>query len=454
MYRQSLIPINAVPYPSDKSDVGMCLLKYAYCLSTADSATFSTSSFDTDRHEGSILGLPSLSISPAVLNRLRLDVLTLVFEVTCKYQSVRTLEDNVNSQASRSNCNITGSRHCDDDMDEVSIVSSSISNLDESSRSDNSDSTFHLVHDDGLTLLTRGMVPVTVGAGEVEGEHSLLAATLAFVRTRTTINIGDACSVEENVNDDDGDTEEMYSDFKRSGTGCNRDTGASDDLDDTDNLVCPGDVLEYVTIDGDQEARRSTVDTIIEGVSETCVVLKDGTLLRPKFYSVRKVQFYDGRNQDLIPNPLARWHRLDKCILQSAVNVNCIRPGDLVEYCTVGNREQTVTQSSVDAISEVGKSTACVTLNDGTVLQPNKHSLRKIYLFDEFKQKLILNPLADWYRLEEYMLTPGEITSDDDKEHDEIDEQNQTDMSTANAGQRRKNKQRCVFLYLIYFYKT
>jgi hypothetical protein len=144
---------------------------------------------------------------------------------------------------------------------------------------------------------------------------------------------------------------------------------------------------------------------------------------------------------------------LDKCILQSAITVNCIRPGDLVEYCTVGNREQTVTQSSVDTIGEVGKSTACVTLNDGTVLQPNKHSLRKIYLFDEFKQKLILNPLADWYRLEKYILTPGSITSDDDKEHDEIDEQNQTDMSTAHAERRRKNKQRYVFLNLIYFYK-
>lgn len=453
MYRQSLTPIDAVPYPSEKSDVGMCLLQYAYCLSTADSTTFSTSSFDTDRHEGSILGLPSLSASPAVLNRLRLHVLTLVFEVTCKYQSVRKLEDNVNSQASRSNCNITGSRHYDDDMDEVSIVSSSISNLDESSRSDNSDSTFHPVHDDDdehdnscrmCDIRPSQEVPLTSNMRPLQDGGN----------SNGTINIGDVCSVEENVNDDDGDIEEMYSDFKRSGTGCGRDTGVSDDLDDTDNLVCPGDVLEYVTVDGDQEARRSTVDTIIEGGSETCVVLKDGTLLRHKLCSVRKVQFYDGRNQDLIPNPLARWHRLDKCILQSAVNVNCIRPGDLVEYCTVGNREQTVTQSSVDAISEVGKSTACVTLNDGTVLQPNKHSLRKIYLFDEFKQKMILNPLADWYRLDEYMLTPGEITSDDNKEHDEIDKQNQTDMSTANVEQRRKNKQRCVFLYLIYFYKT
>ena len=37
-----------------------------------------------------------------------------------------------------------------------------------------------------------------------------------------------------------------------------------DSPDDTDNLVCPGDMLEYATIDGDQEARRSTVETIIE----------------------------------------------------------------------------------------------------------------------------------------------------------------------------------------------
>jgi hypothetical protein len=285
----------------------MCLLKYAFCLSTADSATFSTSSFDTDRHEGSILGLPSLCISPAVLNRLRLDVLTLVFEVTCKYQSVRKLEDNVTSQASRSKCNITGSRHCDDDMDEVSIVSSSTSNLDESSQSDNSDSTFHLVHDDDDEHDNSCRVCDVEPSQEVPLKSNMRPLHDGGDSNGTT-NIGDACSVEENDNDDDGDIEEMYSDFKRSGTRCGKDTGASDDLDDTDNLVCPGDVLEYVTIDGDQEARRSTVDTIIEGGSETCVVLKDGTLLRPKVYSVRKVQFYDGRNQELIPNPLAHWH--------------------------------------------------------------------------------------------------------------------------------------------------
>ena len=122
-----------------------------------------------------------------------------------------------------------------------------------------------------------------------------------------TTNAEDACSIEETNVDDDSSTEEMYSDFKKSGTTCGKDRDVSDDLDNTDNLVCPEDVLEYITIDRKQAARQSTVDTIIEGGSETCVVLKDGTLLQPKFYSVRKVQFYDGYNQELIPNPLTRW---------------------------------------------------------------------------------------------------------------------------------------------------
>ena len=253
----------------------------------------------------------------------------------------------------------------------------------------------------------------------------------------------DTRSVVETDVEDDGSVDEMYSDFKTNNARCGNDIDdASDNPDDTDNLVCPGDVLEYVTIDGDQAARRSTVDTIIEGGMETCIAMKDGTILRPKMYSVRKVKFYDGRNQELIPNPLAQWHSLDKCILQSVITVNLIRPGDLIEYCTVDSHDQTVAQSSIVTIGGDSESSAYIILKDGIVLRPNKHSLRKIELYDEFKQMLIPNPLADWYRLEKYILTPGSVTPDEDKEHDEFDETNQTDASTARAERRRNNKQR------------
>ena len=253
----------------------------------------------------------------------------------------------------------------------------------------------------------------------------------------------DGHSVVQTDVDDDSSVDEMYSDFKTNNARCANDLGdAGDGTDDTDNLVCPGDVLEYVTIDGDQAARRSTVDTIIEGGMETCIVMKDGTILRPKMYSVRKVKFYDGCNQELIPNPLAQWHRLDKCILQSVTTVNHIRPGDLIEYCTVANHNQTVSQSSIVTIGGDSESSSYIILKDGIVLRPNKHSLRKIELYDEFKQMLIPNPLADWYRLEKYILSHGSVKPDEEDEHDELDDLDQSDTAMARAERRRKNKQR------------
>jgi hypothetical protein len=123
----------------------------------------------------------------------------------------------------------------------------------------------------------------------------------------------------------DSSVEEMYSDFKEDGMVCFNDVGACDEKD-SDNLVCPGNVLEYCTIDGDQTARRSPVDTFIESGTDTYIVLKDGAMLHPKRHSICKVKFYDACNQELIPNPLAEWHRLDKCILQSVIMVNIICP--------------------------------------------------------------------------------------------------------------------------------
>ena len=436
---------NAVPCPSENSDVGICLLKYAFCISSTDEATFSKRSFDVDGHEQCISDLPSLRICPAVLNQLRLHVLTLVCEVTCKYQSVRKkrpLNNNGANQASPRGSNNNGSHHGDDHTDNLSIGTSSTSKLDESMRSNSSDSTYRPScddedeHDDSHRLYN-------VEPSQDIPHASNMCSLQEGGNQNEISDFEDAHSVVQTDVEDDCSVDEMYSDFKTNNARCGNDIDdASDNTDDTDNLVCPGDVLEYVTIDKDQAARRSTVDTIIEGGMETCIAMKDGTILRPKMYSVRKVKFYDGRNQELIPNPLAQWHRLDKCILQSVITINHIRPGDLIEYCTVASHDQTVAQSSIVTIVGDSESSSYIILKDGIVLRPNKHSLRKIELYDEFKQLLIPNPLPDWYRLEKYILTPGSVTPDEDKEHDEFDELDQTDTATARAEWRRKNKQR------------
>ena len=124
-----------------------------------------------------------------------------------------------------------------------------------------------------------------------------------------------------------------------------------------------------------------------------------------------------------------------------ATTVNLICPGDLIEYCTINNHEQTVTQISILTIADDGKSGEYVILKNCAVLRPKEHSLRKIELYDKFKQMFIPNPLTDWYQLDKYILTPGSITPDENKEHDEFDKSNQTDVLMTRTERRMKNKQ-------------
>ena len=163
-------------------------------------------------------------------------------------------------------------------------------------------------------------------------------------------------------------------------------------------------------------------------------------MLQPKRHSARKVKFYDACNQELIPNPLAEWHRLDKCILQSVITVNLICPGDLIEYCTIDG-DETAVQSFVDMIVD-SESNAYVILKNGSILRPKKHSVRKVDLFDEFDQKVIPNPLADWHRLDKCILKPGSTTPVDDGVGDADKQPDDADVSRARAELRIQNKQK------------
>ena len=129
---------------------------------------------------------------------------------------------------------------------------------------------------------------------------------------------------------------------------------------------------------------------------------------------------------------------MDKCILQSVITVNLICPGDIIEYCTIDG-DQTAIQSSADTIVD-GVTEAYVILKNGSILRPKKHSVRKVDLFDEFKQKVIPNPLADWHRLDKCILKPGSTTLDDGRDDDTDKEPDDADVSRARAERRRQNK--------------
>ena len=112
----------------------------------------------------------------------------------------------------------------------------------------------------------------------------------------------------------------------------------------------------------------------------------------------------------------------------------------MIEYFNIDS-DQTATQISADMTID-SESDAYVILKNCSILRSKKHSVRKVNLFDEFKQKVIPNPLADWHRLDKCTLKPGSTTTDDNGEDDAEIEPDDADVSRARAERRRQNKQK------------
>lgn len=263
-------------------------------------STLSVSSFDKDGHEGAIASSEMCSFDSNILERLRLDIVKLIIEVTSKFQSVRK---HVQLDASSATCGT------DCENDSICSASSSECTSSESEYSGDTDSTYHDVFEDEPDSSDK------MYNGGYQHEDELPNHDSAHPIERTlSPNITEPEHDDTTDFEDDTSVEEMYTDFRKHARAPL--LGTEEDNSETDNLICPGDVLEYCTIDGNQTAKRDTVMAIVDGSSDAMVTLKSGVVLRPKLHSVRKVKFYDGVNNELIPNPLAQWQRLDHCILQ------------------------------------------------------------------------------------------------------------------------------------------
>ena len=195
----------------------------------------------------------------------------------------------------------------DADDDHVSVSSTS------TSLSYDSDSTFHVTSEDNEIHTSDDMYNNQPCDDDDDGDpHS----TKPHLWRDSS---SDCCLYVDGVTDDEdkSSVEEMYSDFnedKRS----NYDPHPSDEDDyEADNLICPGDVIEYCTINDLESVRRSSVHTIVDNKTTSFVTLTSGYILRPKEHSVRKIKMYCSSSEILIPNPLSEWHSLDKCILQA-----------------------------------------------------------------------------------------------------------------------------------------
>ena len=130
----------SVQIPSRKTDIDICLVKYAHGLTSSGENLLFLDPFDRDGHKEALQTSGYCRFESEDLERLRLDILTLICDVACKFHSVRK---NIDRPQETSQCS---DRLChsgsDTDSDNVSVSSTS------TFLSRDSDSTFHVTFED------------------------------------------------------------------------------------------------------------------------------------------------------------------------------------------------------------------------------------------------------------------------------------------------------------------
>ena len=88
---------------------------------------------------------------------------------------------------------------------------------------------------------------------------------------------------------------------------------------DKNNLICPGDVVDFSDIMVNSAIKRDSIVTIVNSNLSTYIVLKSGIILHQTKNVIRKVKVkvYCSVTQNLIPNPLGQCFCVDKCLMQN-----------------------------------------------------------------------------------------------------------------------------------------
>ena len=246
------------------TDGGLCVIRYARDFVQANLHAFSIESFERDNHSATIIAtVCNKNEMENSFGELRRDIVCIISHLNNKYTTVRD-EDHALS------CTIplTDDSSC---MSEPSRCDTSVSESQSASESDTSDDEW------------------------IDEPNDCNSHT----------------SEDYNVDDDD-DNDTLSDD----GFAHRQYHSASSTATSRDNLLCPGDVVEYKTIKKPGPAKRSSIATIVDSGASRSVILRNSVVLKPREHVVRKVKMYCGATEYLISNPLAEWIDIHDCVLQ------------------------------------------------------------------------------------------------------------------------------------------
>ena len=274
--------------PATHSDVGFCLLRYASGMASMGSkGAFTVESFDKDGHKSLISLHKKFSYKRKEAANLREECLRLVCRISHKYSTVRKYEPDTSIPIRMAE------KGCVCCRTPTTFLPGGITNEGDSCASNYSSDTDSIISQGLDSLYT---------PEEDDNE---------FDDSNPLHNDEDT--------DDDQSVEECYTDFtdKHCTTHPCQEDIIDKMTDHVDNLICPGDFVEYRKIEPNSAVKKAAIVSIESSNNVKYIVLTCGSLLQPKIHAVRKVGMYCSATQERIPNPLAQWFCLDKCLLQT-----------------------------------------------------------------------------------------------------------------------------------------
>ena len=164
-------------------------------------------------------------------------------------------------------------------------------------------------------------------SGDVDSTFLSGSGSLYVPKEDDNVHCEPDCVCDDNMNgfvdsdnniDDKQRVEECYTDFttQQCTTPSLQENSADNDPDLVDNLICPGDLVEYRELEEGSTVKKASIISIESCTNARYIVLASGALLHSKKHAVRKVEMYCSATRDRVPNPLAQWFCLDKCLLQ------------------------------------------------------------------------------------------------------------------------------------------
>ena len=306
----SRFDIHIVPKPTHWSNDGACIIRYAQGMSRFETSALTERQFEYDRHFNHVFAKSSnFRITDDSLLELRKNCITILSDIaekyTTNYEEGDIDDDSVDSDINGPDCNCctaTSRKACSCTGTVGShTLSSSYSSL------PSSQSTIS-------TTISSESSSAFVPECDVERDY---ADSLYGDEDSLSISSNLSCSACSQQSSFGTDKSESIQATNYIASTPRAATMTGDDSTCVkDNLICPGDVIEYKLQTGLGTAKRDSIVTIHKTLHKTYVVMKSGVILKPRKHSVRKIKMFCGATEHLISNPLAAWYPLGSCVLQ------------------------------------------------------------------------------------------------------------------------------------------